>query len=394
MCMTGKRRSALLAGWGVVCTLFSGVLPTVAARAGPPAVPPARFFAPLDAIVQQLALEPGNVSASVAVVRGGRVVHVAAFGLADPATATPATPATRYRVASISKTFAALAAWHLVAEGRLRLDAPVLPILDGRLRGLSVHDGRVAAITARQLLEQSSGLPTAWGLFFAATGAARSCPEAAARALSGRLADDPGASYRYSNTNYCILGLVIEAVVGEPLDSYVARTVLAPFGVTDAHVAKAPDDYRAGDAWQPSPADSASLNALGAAGDWVATPTDLVQFFDKLARPACGSLDPTPAVLTARRGPWVKPEDTDWYGFGVMVWDGGASWGHSGTIEGGRAIVEHDADGTTWAITVSGTKPRVGEDIRGLVRDAHDALPVSGSPSSTCQPIAERRGPH
>ncbi len=51
----------------------------------------------------------------------------------------------------------------------------------------------------------------------------------------------------------------------------------------------------------------------------------------------------------------MKPEDTEWYGLGVMVWDGGTGWGHSGTIEGGRAVVEHDADGTTWAITVSGT---------------------------------------
>ncbi len=125
-----------------------------------------------------------------------------------------------------------------------------------------MHDGRAGAITARQLLEQSSGLPTAWSLFFA-KGAARSCPEAAARALSGRLVDDPGTSYRYSNTNYCILGLVIEAVTGEPVESYVARTVLAPFGVTDAHVANDPDDYQAGDAWQPSPADSTSLNASG-----------------------------------------------------------------------------------------------------------------------------------
>jgi D-alanyl-D-alanine carboxypeptidase len=394
MCMTRKRRSALLAGWGVVCTLFCGALPTVAARADSPAGPSVPFFAALDVIVEQLAHQPGNVSASIAVARGGRVVHVAAFGPADPATTLAATPATRYRVASISKTFAAMAAWHLSTQGRLRLDAPVLPLLNGRLPGLAVHDARVRTITVRQLLEQSSGLPTAWGLYFA-KGAARSCPEAAARALSGQLADDPGASYRYSNTNYCILGLVIEAVVGEPLETYLARTVLAPFGVTDAHVATGPDDYRAGDAWQPGPPDSASLNALGAAGDWVATPTDLVRFFDKLARPACGSPEPTPALLTARRGPWVKPEDTDWYGLGVMVWDGGASWGHSGTIEGGRAIVEHDADGTTWAITVSGTKPRVGEDLRERVREALDALPASApAPMSGCRPVADRRGPH
>jgi D-alanyl-D-alanine carboxypeptidase len=199
--------------------------------------------------------------------------------------------------------------------------------------------------------------------------------------LSGQLADDPGTSYRYSNTNYCILGLVIEAVTGETFDAYVARTVLAPFGVTDAHTTTAPGDYRPGDARQPAPPDSASLGALGAAGEWVATPSDLVRVFDALARPECGSPNPSPAALTARQGPWVKPEDTDWYGFGVMVWDGGASWGHSGTIEGGRAIVEHDADGTTWAITVSGTKPRVGEDLRSSVNAA-----LAGGPATTRAP--------
>jgi hypothetical protein len=127
----------------------------------------------------------------------------------------------------------------------------------------------------------------------------------------------------------------------------------------------------------------------------VATPTDLVRVFDTLARPECGTRDPSPAALTARRGPWVKPEDTDWYGLGVMVWDGGASWGHSGTIEGGRAIVEHDADGTTWAITVSGTKPRLGEDLRALVHDALADPAASGRRLSTsgCRPTPDRRGP-
>jgi hypothetical protein len=78
-----------------------------------------------------------------------------------------------------------------------------------------------------------------------------------------------------------------------------------------------------------------------------------------------------------------------------MVWDGGAAWGHSGTIEGGRAIVEHDADGTTWAITVSGTRPRTGEDLRDLVRDGLDRLPANGgrTTASECRPIADRMGP-
>jgi D-alanyl-D-alanine carboxypeptidase len=392
--MTGKGCFALLTASGLVGTLVGGVFPTVAAGAGPPPNGPVPNFLAVDRVVEHLALESGNVSASIAVARGGRVVHVAAFGHADPATAAVATPATRYRVASISKTFAALAVRRLATEERLDLDAPMLSLITRRLPKLSVRDKRVSTITARQLLTQSSGLPTAWGLYFA-TGAARTCPEAATRALSGQLVDDPGASYRYSNTNYCILGLVIEAVTGETFDAYVARTVLAPLGVTDAHITTAPGDYRAGDAWQPAPPESASLGALGAAGEWVATPTDLVRIFDALARPECGSSNPSPAALAARPGPWVKPDDTDWYGLGVMVWDGGASWGHSGTIEGGRAIVEHDADGTTWAITVSGTKPRVGEDLRASVTGALTGGPAAGRPlsSSGCPPTSDSRAP-
>jgi D-alanyl-D-alanine carboxypeptidase len=384
---------------GLISALFGDVLVTATAGAQPPPGSPLHDFAALDVVVEHIAHLSGNVSASIAVARDGRVVHVAAFGTAIPATAIAATPSTEYRVASISKTFAALAVWHLATEGRLNLDAPVLPLLTRRLPQLSVHDRRASSITARQLLDQSSGLPTARSLYFA-SGAAPSCPEAATRALGGTLADAPGASYRYSNTNYCILGLVIEVVTGEPAESYVARTVLRPYGVTDAHVANAPDDYRTGDAWQPGPADSASLRALGAAGNWVLTPTDLVWVFDTLARPICGSPDPSPSVLTARPGSWVKPEDTDWYGLGVMVWDGGASWGHSGTIEGGRAIVEHDADGTTWALAVSGTKPRVGEDLRPLVHEALGVALASGpSPlNAGCRPAedapTDRRGPH
>jgi D-alanyl-D-alanine carboxypeptidase len=379
----------------LVGAVIAGGVITTPVMAGPPPLAPMSAFAPLDAVVRDTVLGDRNVSVSIAVARAGKVVHTAAFGPADPATGVAATPATRYRVASISKTFAALAVWRLAAAGGIDLDAPVLPIIARRLPKLSVNDARAVTITVRQLLTQSSGLPTAWGLYFA-KGAAQTCPEAATRALSGPLADTPGASYRYSNTNYCILGLVIEAVTGERFDSYVAREVLAPFGVVDAHVVHGPTDYRAGDAWQPGPPTSTSLAALGAAGEWVATPTDLVRIFDALARPACGSPYPSAALLTARPGPWVKVDDTEWYGLGVMVWDGGAGWGHSGTIEGGRAIVEHDADGTTWAITVSGTRPRVGEDLRGLVRDALDHLPAAAgaSTSAVCRPTADRRGPH
>jgi CubicO group peptidase (beta-lactamase class C family) len=212
--MTGKGRFALQAAAGLLSTLVSGVIPTVAASAGPPPGAPIPAFAALDLVVEHMALQTGNVSASIAVARDGRLVHVAAFVRADPSSAALATPATRYRVASISKTFTALAVWRLAGDKRLDLDAPVLPLLTRRLPKFSVQDSRVATITARELLVQSSGLPTAWGMYFATTSAARSCPEAATRALSGHLVDDPGASYRYSNTNYCILGLLIEAVTG------------------------------------------------------------------------------------------------------------------------------------------------------------------------------------
>src|SRR5690606_38535877 len=105
----------------------------------------------------------GVPGAAVAVVRGGRTVHVRGFGEATPG--VPVTPQTAFQLASVSKSFTALAVMQLVEDGKVDLDAPVRAYLPWfRL----ADEGAAAAVTVRHLLSHTSGLSTRSGrnIFF------------------------------------------------------------------------------------------------------------------------------------------------------------------------------------------------------------------------------------
>ncbi|HET8644021.1 MAG TPA: serine hydrolase domain-containing protein, partial [Vicinamibacteria bacterium] len=92
-------------------------------RAGEALAPEVR--AAIDAAVPEVLARTGAPSASIAVVKDGRIAYVQAYGLADVDARTPATPAMRYSIGSISKQFTATALLLLAEEGRLSLDDPV-----------------------------------------------------------------------------------------------------------------------------------------------------------------------------------------------------------------------------------------------------------------------------
>jgi CubicO group peptidase (beta-lactamase class C family) len=75
-----------------------------------------------DATIAAATVDRGDVSAGVAVIRNGRVLHAAAFGMEDPLQSIPATVDTQFRIASVSKMFTAVAIMQLVDEGAITLD--------------------------------------------------------------------------------------------------------------------------------------------------------------------------------------------------------------------------------------------------------------------------------
>ncbi len=308
-------------------------------------------------------LTPANVSASVAVMIDGQPVHAAAFGERVAGGGEPVETTDRFRVASISKSITAITALRLVEAGILTLDEPVGDLLVGHL-GLTVVDPDVATITVRELLSHTAGFPQHEGTFF--SNGAASCTEAAGFGLARSVSSGNG--YRYSNMSYCVLGLLIEAVTGKTYERVVDEQLLTPLGIGGMRLTSTyevgPDEV----SHHPSPGRN-FMEALGAAGAWNATPSDLVAIFDSVdpSTPGWKALSPESLAMLRYRVPTELPPNG--YGLGVINYDGGA-WGHTGTLQNTHAMVLVEPDGLTWAITVSGGYPGNSGQLRSIMRSA------------------------
>ncbi len=310
----------------------------------------------------------GSRAASVAVALDGRIVHRGAYGQRVPGEALA--PSDRFRVASISKPILSATVLRLVDEGELSLDKPVLEMVAQHL-GVPLTDPRAARVTVRQLLAHTSGFGEFENeLFYAGS---TSCPHAASIAFAESLDARPGKDYLYSNMNFCLLGLVVEAAQDTPFQRVVQREVLRPVGVTDMRTAGT-RDVRANDVLHDVAPGRTFMETLGAAGTWIATPSDIVKFGDSLDPAKPGAHTVSRRTLTTMRKPSSpRPPGTPrrdfWYGLGLMVWRDG-SFGHTGTLENTHAMFLVRPDGVTWAVLVSGENPWSSLELRGMVDEA------------------------
>jgi D-alanyl-D-alanine carboxypeptidase len=385
-----------------------GVTTTSAA----PAVDPWAMF---DMHLASRLLDRGDYAVGVAVAVRGTIVHTADLGYrvapvptepppapqpggsetddSTPATTPPSTPVSveaattttgpvdfggsaatigpddRFRIASISKVITAIVVLQLVEAGQLGLDDPV----GGRLAdlvGANVTDPRVDTITVRQLLSHTGGFASYQSSFFG--GRFGSCQEIAADALSRPLSAAPGTDYTYSNLNFCLLGLLVEQIAGRPYEAVVTDRLLAPLGIDEMRMAPTFDSDPTS-VIHPSVRGRNYMEALGAAGAWTATPSDLVKIFDSLDRSAPGFHPLSQATVDLMRtivptaGP--PPADGRGYGLGMMVF-GDGTYGHTGTIENTHAMVLDRPDGVTWSVLVSGDYPGTTGNLRQIFDEA------------------------
>jgi D-alanyl-D-alanine carboxypeptidase len=198
------------------------------------------------------AVRAAGATSVLAQVRTGRDDHASRAGVADLGAATPVPWGAYYRIGSTTKTFTATVALQLVADGRLRLGDPVQRWLPGVVSG-NGNDG--TRVTVEDLLRQTSGLndydeELPWVREFTPERFQqerfRAYPPrelvglAMARAPQW-LPDpaNPGAETRwaYSNTNYLLAGMVIEAVTGHPLAQEIHDRIIAPLGLRHTIVA-------------------------------------------------------------------------------------------------------------------------------------------------------------
>jgi D-alanyl-D-alanine carboxypeptidase len=276
----------------------------------------------------------------------GRPARSYATGVADLAVGAALRPTAEFRIGSITKTFVATIVLQLVGEGRLTLDETVAQ----RLPGLLTNGDR---ITVRQLLNHTSGLPNYSDdpeLFAGIVQNRIWAPrELVALAQKRPQQFTPGSAWSYSNTNYIVAGLLIEAVAGRPLGRELDRRIFSPLRLdhTSFPVANAPlSGYHAhgyiSTEMIPT-ADGQPLDVTGynpshawAAGAIVSNAEDLSDFYEALM----GGRLLTPRLLremqtTVAQDP-TDPNTNYRYGLGLeRVSDTcGANWGHTGSIYG------------------------------------------------------------
>jgi CubicO group peptidase (beta-lactamase class C family) len=171
--------------------------------------------------------KPGSPGAIVAVMQNGKVELCRGYGLASIELGVPIGPKTRFRIASVSKQFTVTAALLLAGEGKLDLSAPPHEYLP-ELAPLPV--------TIDQMMRNSSGLPDFLELLrlggHGLDKPARPDDLYAACVRNRHLNFEPGSRFLYSNTNFLLLGLIIERLTQQKLGDVLAERIFKPLGMT------------------------------------------------------------------------------------------------------------------------------------------------------------------
>lgn len=362
----------------------------------------------LHRVMTTFLAETRAAGASLAVMRGGKLVHTAGYGFADVAKGTPVRPDSLFRIASISKPITAVGVMQQVERGKVKLDDPVLKYVDLKpfVEPGKEADARIKDITVRHCLQHSAG----WDRDKSGDpiGMVRVMTEklktdgpppvsAVIRFTLGRPLDfAPGERFAYSNVGYLLLGRVIEAASGRKYEEYIQKEVLEPIGITGMSLGRAlPENRPAAEVRYhdpigfrqpciypprrgelvPLPDGVQNVEAYEAHGGWVSSAPDLVKFAAAFDDPKKCKLLSADSIKTM----WERPAYEKGRGYYALGWtvrpvgdDGKANAGHGGALSPGCSTsLVHKADGTNWAVLFNQFR---GADGKVLANEADQRL--------------------
>ncbi|MDH6134420.1 D-alanyl-D-alanine carboxypeptidase [Kitasatospora sp. MAA4] len=350
--------------------------------AGPASAAPTTANAPADRAALQQALGQlvaDGIPGVTAEVRDGAGTWRGTSGVADLADGQPAAAQDRFRVGSVTKSFVATVVLQLVTEGRIGLDDPI----DRDLPGV-VANGQ--HITVRQLLNHTSGLYDYLNVVMSQPDPIRTARTAGYTpqdliALSAAHSPQfaPGTSWAYSNTNYVVLGLLVEHLTGRPLGEEITRRIVRPLHLRDTSfptTAQLSGPHLDGYEWLDGPAAAPtdltefSPSAIWGAGTMISTADDLSRFYRALF---AGALLPQD-LLNQMRTPHPIDDSGRAYGLGLesrTYCSGTPAWGHSGSVAGYETFSFTTADGArqiTLALNRNLTaSPKADDDINRVL---------------------------
>lgn len=242
----------------------------------------ATAFADIDRVFRAFVERAHVPGAAWGIVVDGELAHAGFAGVRDIATKAPVDADTVFRIASMTKSFTALAILKLRDEGRLSLDDPAERYVP-ELKDLKYPTTDSPRITIRHLLSHSEGFPedNPWG----DRQLARTDDEMSQMLRAGiPFSNAPGIAYEYSNYGFAILGRIVSRVSGRPYDEYIGDTILRPLGMTSTtlHASKVPANrlalgYRWEDErWKEEP--QLPHGAFGAMGGMLTSVRDLSRY--------------------------------------------------------------------------------------------------------------------
>lgn len=304
----------------------------------------------IDALVKKTMTSEHIVGATVAVAVRGTVEYEKGFGFADLGTKRPATAETVYPIGSITKQFTAACVLLLSQEHKLSLDDPVSQYVSGLPWG--------DRVTLRHLLDQESGI-----VDFRAGAVELTTPLSHADVI-GRLAKTdllfaPGSQFAYSNSNYYLLGMVVEKVTGSRYQDVLTSAVTRPLALAstiynDGRLAgRVPSGYVvSGGEARGSKAESPDW--AFAAGAIASTARDLVTWDDALRAP--GFLDASSLDEMFAPGTLDDGGSTDYaFGWVVAEHNGHRLRWHNGEVTGYHAMNATFPDDRTDVVVLTNT---------------------------------------
>lgn len=338
---------------------------------------PNSLAAKIDEIARDALAKSGVPSASIAVVRGGKSVYAKAYGDARLDPRTPATPAMRYSLGSISKEFTAAAILMLQQQGKLSLDDKVAKYFP------ELTDA--GQITIRQLLSHTSGYQDFWPQDYLFPMMKHPTTPAFIMDTWGKKPLDfaPGAQWQYSNTNYTIAGAIVQKLTGQLPFEFLQQHVFPELGIRDAynsnlHALPATDarGYSRYALGPLRPSQKEGVNWVYGAGELALTASDLAKWDiamidDTLLQPASWRQMETDVLLNDRLA--------SGYGLGVFVgeMDGHRMISHDGEVEGftaGNFVFPDDRIAVVVLTNQDavGTSGVIGKRIANALFEVHD----------------------
>lgn len=340
----------------------------------------------LDQQIEQFMKKWNIVGASVAIVKDERLIYSKGFGYADEDQELHVEPKHLFRIASVSKLVTAVSVMKLIEEGKISLEDTVFGehgILNHEMYQ-DIKDKNVYDITVRNLLNHTAGWTNKKGdPMFQNLKIARemnaelplNIEVITEYVLKNRTLDyTPGKKSVYSNFGYALLGLIIEEVSKESYETYVVENVLNPLGIYDMHLGKSLVENRYENEVHyyglkgertvlsslgtgervPKYYGGNSIETLGAAGGWVAAPTELMKLVvaidDFKLREDILSSESLKEMTKSSKG--IRP-------FGWTGTDNKGYWWRTGTLSGTSVLLKREQNGLSW-VFVMNTTPKYG----------------------------------